>query len=346
VATDSKDSTAREPALLDATRRGDEEAFRKLIEPHRVELHAHCYRMLGSLDDAEDALQDALLRAWRGLAGFQAGKPLRPWLYRIATNTSLDLIAKRGKRVLPNDRSLPVAPHSGPGQPTFETPWIEPYPDEVAGLADGYAAPDARYELRESVELAFIAALQHLPARQRAVLILREVLGYSAREVADSLDTSTASVNSALQRARATVDERLPSASQQATLRALGDEALRDVVQGYLTVWENRDVDAMVAMLVEDATFAMPPFPNWFQGRDAVIAFIVSTGKPRLRHVLTRAGGQPAVGWYRWSPDTETYTPTSIEVLTLEGPRVKGITAFVSPGLFGRFGLPDQLPGP
>jgi RNA polymerase sigma-70 factor (ECF subfamily) len=233
VTTDMKASTVPARALLDATRRGDQDAFRELVEPYRVELRAHCHRMLGSLDDAEDALQDALIRAWRGLSGFEGGKPLRPWLYRIATNASLDLLAKR--------------------RPGVETPWVAPYPEEIA---DGYATPDTRYELRESVELAFVAALQHLPARQRAVLILREVLGFSAREVAGFLRTSTASVNSALQRARATVDARLPSIRRQATLRSLDDERLRAVAQGYVSVWEGRDVDAIVAMLVEDATFA------------------------------------------------------------------------------------------
>src|SRR6266540_3019985 len=270
----SSSETAEEGRLLDAARAGDEDAFRDLVEPYRGELHAHCYRMLGSLHDADDALQDTLLRAWRGLSGFEAGRPLRPWLYLIATNACLDAIAKRPKRVRPIDVSPPSGEGIGPGEPLTESPWLEPYPDEILGLEDGYAAPEASYEQRESVELAFTAALQHLPARQRAVLILREVLGFSAREVAESLETSDASVNSALQRARKTVDERLPARSQQATLRALGDDGFRELVEGYVAAWESRDVDAIVAMLVEDASFAMPPFPNWWQGRDAVIAFI------------------------------------------------------------------------
>jgi RNA polymerase sigma-70 factor (ECF subfamily) len=201
-------------------------------------------------------------------------------------------------------------------------------------------------ESRETIRVAFIAALQHLPARQRAVLILREVLGFSAQEVADALTTTTASVNSALQRARATVEQRLPARSQQATLRSLGDARLRDLVNAYVRAWESRDVDAMVALLVDDATFAMPPYPNWFRTRDEVIAFIAGTGRPRLRHALTRANGQPAVGWYRWDPDAESYAPTSVEVLTLEGARVKDITAFVSPRLLPRFGLPTELRAP
>jgi RNA polymerase sigma-70 factor, ECF subfamily len=217
------------------------------------------------------------------------------------------------------------------------------YPDEHLALPDGYAAPEARYEQRESVELAFIAALQHLPARQRAVLILREVLGFSAREVAQSLDTTAASVNSALQRARKTVAERLPDQTQQATLRSLGDERLGRLVERYVEAWESRNVDAIVALLAEDASFAMPPFPHWFRGRDAVVTFIVDTGRPELRHVLTRAGGQPAIAWYIRGAGQPTFLPASIEVLAFEGERVREITAFADPRLFPHFGLPAEL---
>src|SRR3954452_16033680 len=210
--------------LLAAAQGGDEGAFERLVGPFRGELHAHCYRMLGSLHDAEDALQDAMLRAWRGLDRFEGRSSLRSWLYTIATNTCLNAIARRPKRVLPVDYGPAADPHDAPGGPVVESVWVEPYPDEKLGVEDGYAAPEARYEQRESVELAFIVALQHLPAKQRAVLILREVLGFSAQEVADTLETTTASVNSALQRARAAAEEKLPEQSQQATLRALGDE--------------------------------------------------------------------------------------------------------------------------
>lgn len=332
--------TSRQQELLDAVRRGDGEAFRQLVEPHNAELHAHCYRMLGSLHDAEDALQDTLLRAWRGLGGFEGERALRPWLYRISTNACLDLIAKRPKRVLPLDYGSATTAEAGPGEPLLERLWIEPYPDEALGLPDGYAAPEARYEQRESVELAFIAALQHLPAGQRAVLLLREVLGFSAREAAESLETTAASVNSALQRARRTLEERLPARSQQATLRSLGDERARTLVARYVDVWERRDVDGMVAMLAHDARFAMPPFPNWFDGRDAVIAFITATGTPRLRSRTTRANGQPATAWYLWSDSGQAYLPASLEVLALDGDTVSEITAFVFPELFPRFGLP------
>ena len=328
--------------VLEAARGGDESAFRKLVEPYRRELHAHCYRMLGSLHDAEDALQETMLRAWRGLGGFDVGRPLRPWLYKIATNASLDQLGKRPTRVLRLDDAQPSTPSDGPGTPLVEPIWIEPYPDEHLGLPDGYAAPESRYEQRESVELAFIAALQQLPARQRAALILREVLGFSAREVAQSLGTTAASVNSALQRARRTVDEALPDPSQQQTLRALGDERLRALVERYVAAWESRDVNLMVAVLAEDVSFSMPPFPHWWTGRESVVSFIVSTGRPPLRHVHTWASGQPAIGWYiRRAGDV--YVPTSIEVLTLDGAHVKAITAFASPALFSQFGLPTSL---
>ena len=204
--------------LLEAARTGDEDAFARLVEPHRRALHAHCYRMLGSVADAEDALQDALLNAWRGLAKFEGRSSLRSWLYTIATNACLRAIERRPKRVLPIDYAPAADPHDGLAEPLVESVWVEPYPDERYGLEDGLAGPEARYEQRESVELAFIAALQHLPARQRAVLILRDVLGFSARETAGALEMSPPGVDSALQRAHKAVDERLPDRSQQAVL--------------------------------------------------------------------------------------------------------------------------------
>ena len=207
----SASSNLTERELLEAACAGDEDAFRLLVEPHRRELHAHCYRMLGSLHDAEDALQEALLRAWRGLCGFGGRSSLRRWLYRIATNACLDALARRPKRVLPIDYGPPAGGEGGePDAPITEPVWLEPYPDEVLGLEDGYEGPAARYERREAVELAFVAALQHLPPRQRAVLIVREVLGFSAKEVAETLGMTVAAVNSALQRARKALDDRLP----------------------------------------------------------------------------------------------------------------------------------------
>src|SRR5213080_5020454 len=234
----------QERTLLEAARGGDQGAYGRLLEPYRVQLHSHCYRMLGSVHDAEDALQETSLRAWRGLARFEGRSSLRSWLYTIATNTCLNQIAARPKRVLPIDYGPAYDPHRPPGEPVIESVWVEPYPDEMLGLEDGLAAPEASYEQREAVELAFIAALQHLPATQRAVLIMREVLGFSAKEVAAMLDTSLASVNSALQRARAAVEARVPEQSQQTTLRALGDEKVRDLVTRYVDAWERCDVEA------------------------------------------------------------------------------------------------------
>src|SRR5438477_1231970 len=255
--------TTQEQQLIAAARGGDEAAYGRLVESYRGELHAHCYRMLGSVHDAEDALQEALLRSWRGLSGVEDRTALRAWLYRIATNTCLDAIARRPKRVLPIDYGPPTDPHDGPGEPIVESVWIEPFPDERLGVEDGVASPEASYEMRESIELAFVAALQHLPANQRAVLILREVLGFSAKETAEALETSVASVNSALQRARKSVDERTPAQSQQATLRALGDERLSEIIDGYVDAWLRDDVDTVAAMLTEDAAFAMPPLRSW-----------------------------------------------------------------------------------
>src|SRR5690349_7540257 len=278
-----------------------EAEYQQLIEPHRRELHAHCYRMLGSVQDAEDALQEALLRAWKAFDRFEGRSQAKTWLYRIATNACLDALARRkGRRELPIDR--------GPDEPPLtETAWLEPYPEE----------PGATYEQRESVELAFIAALQHLPANQRAVLILRQVLGFSAKECAEILDTTPASVNSAMQRARTAVEERLPTQSQQATLQALGDRAVREIVERYVAAWNRGDVDAVVAMLAEDATFSMPPNLEWYRGREPIRAFLPRgpLSIPRV-FVPVRANGQPAFGTYKLI-DGE-WLPNAIHVITLD----------------------------
>jgi RNA polymerase sigma-70 factor, ECF subfamily len=335
-----------EPALLSAAKGGDEAAFGRLVEPYRNELHAHCYRMLGSLHDAEDALQDTLLSAWRGLARFEGRSSLRSWLYTIATNTCVSTIRKRRSRVLPIDLGPPADPHDGLREPLVESIWIEPYPDEPLGVQDGFAAPDARYEQRESVELAFVAALQHLPAHQRAVLILREVLGYSAAEVADVLDVTVPAVNSHLQRARKTVDQRRPEQSQQATLRSLDDAQIREIVDGYMDAWERADVSGVVRMLTEDAMMAMPPMPLWFRGRDAIELFISrgpASGEIRWRHVPTRANGQLAIGCYAWEDDEGAYMPRVLDVLTLRGGEISAITSFVDEAVFAPLGLPGRI---
>src|SRR3954464_10569618 len=325
------ESTVEERELLETARKGSEDAYARLVEPHRSELQAHCYRMLGSVQDAEDALQEALVRAWKGLDRFEGRSSLRSWLYRIATNTSLDAIERRPKRILPIDYGPPADPHGGVGEPLVESVWIEPFPDETLGIEDGFASPDARYEQRESVELAFIAALQLLPANQRAVLILREVLGFSAPETADTLDTSVASVNSALQRARATTQKALPEQSQQESLRQLGDEKLRELVEQYADAWERNDVDTVVSMLADDAAFTMPPMARWFKG-EGIRGFL--EGYSMLpdwgwRPIRTTANGQPALAFYSWDAEQSAHVPFAVNVLTFEGEKIKEVDAFI-----------------
>jgi RNA polymerase sigma-70 factor, ECF subfamily len=359
----------KQQKLLDGARAGDDHAFQELVEPMRGELLAHCYRMLGSTHDAEDALQDAMLRAWRRLGTFDARGSLRGWLYKIATNTCLDLIGKR-RRVLPQGRGPNTDPHvEGPGKPLVDTVWLEPFPDETLDIEDGYASPDARFEQRESVELAFVAAMQLLPPRQRATLIMREVLGYSAKETAESLDSTTASVNSALQRARKTIDDHLPDETQQQTLRAIGDERMREIVQTYIEAMERGDVKQVAAMLTEDAAWSMPPMSTWFAGADLPQFMRVGplSGEWKWRNFAAKANGQPAVAAYCWHPGEGAYVGFGLNVLTLEGDRIREITSFLNRSIesddpdsylyfpyepvddrrmeffFRRFGFPDRL---
>jgi len=355
IATDEK-------GLLEAARGGDEGAFARLLEPYRGELHAHCYRMLGSVHDAEDALQETSLRAWRAMGRFEGRSSLRSWLYTIATNTSLNLIERRPKRVLPIDYGPTADPHGdGLGMPVIESVWVEPYP----------AGPEDDYEVREGVELAFVAALQNLPANQRAALILREVLDFSAKETADALETSVASVNSALQRARKTLDDNLPEQSQQANLQTLGDDGVREAVEGYMDAMRRQDVEAVVGLLAEDAAWTMPPLAAWFtttEGLRNFLHFGPLTGEWHWRHQPAWANGQPAVGSYCWHEGEGAYMPFALDVLSLnpEG-KIREIDSFIcrstdfeDPGqyvrwpeqpvdpqrlseFFGRFGLPSRL---
>jgi RNA polymerase sigma-70 factor (ECF subfamily) len=291
--------------------------------------------MLASVQDAEDALQEALLGAWRGLRGFEGRSSLRSWLYKVATNACLRLIERRPRLVLPIDYGPAADPHDPLGEPLREPLWLEPYPD--AGVA---------YEQRESIELAFVAALQHLPARQRAVLILSDVLGFSGAEIADALGGSPAAVYSALQRAHRTVDERLPSESQQTALRALGDDALRELVGRYVAAWEAGDVDAVAALLTEDVEVAMPPRPEWFAGREDATAFLRATpfgAGVRWRLLATTANGQPATVHYAWDDAAGALVPHALDVLTLRGGRIAGIAAFLDVPPVAGFGLPERL---
>jgi RNA polymerase sigma-70 factor (ECF subfamily) len=338
--------TRSEAQLLAAARHGDQDAFGQLVAPHRPALHAHCYRMLGSVQDAEDSLQKTLLNAWRALPRFEGRSSLKSWLYTIATNACLKTIERRPKRVLPIDYGPAADPHDARAQPLVESVWLEPYPDAGNELEDRLASPDARYEQRESVELAFVAALQHIPAKQRAVLILRDVLGFSAKEAAATLEMTPAAVDTALQRAHKTVDKRLPARSQQATLQALGDERVQLLVDGFVDAWERADVDSMVAMLAHDATIAMPPQPTWYSGRDAVATFLravaLAAGK-RWRLLPVSANGQLAFGEYLWSETTEHFVAEAVTVLTLADALIADITSFRYPELFARFGLPQRL---
>jgi RNA polymerase sigma-70 factor (ECF subfamily) len=300
--------------------------------------------MLASSADAEDALQDALLGAWRGLPRFEGRSSLRSWLYTIATNACLRAIERRPKRVLPIDYGPPADPHDPVAQPLLETVWIEPFADSM--LADS-SIPDARYEQREAVELAFISAIQHLPARPRVALLLRDVLGFSARETAEVLDTTPVSIDSALQRAHKAVDARLPERSQQETLRSLDDRELKRVVEGFVAAWERADVDAIVSMLAEDAVLAMPPEPTWFAGRGAIAAFLaaipLAATTPRHRLVRTSASGQVAFGHYSWREEHNVFVRHAITVLSLRATEIAQITFFRSTDAFKGFELPEHI---
>jgi RNA polymerase sigma-70 factor, ECF subfamily len=353
--TNAERTRAEEMALLKRAADGDEGAFGELVAAHRGELRAHCYRMLGSVHDAEDAVQDALLRAWRGLSGFEGRSSVRSWLYTIATNTALDVTRHRSRRELP----VSFGPAAGPGdrleEALADSVWLEPYPDRWLTGGPG-VSPEARYEQRESVELAFIVALQQLPPRQRAALILREVMGFSTAEISSQLRASESAVNSALQRARAAAQDSLPDRSQQATLRALGNQRTRDIVRRYSDAIERGDADTLVSMLTEDATWSMPPTPTWFRGLPTIRDWLIRDPlTERWKHRPARANGQLAVGCYLFDAGQGRFIPAVIDVLTLDGDRIAAVTAFLTfdvqtrPGrqvtgteVFARFGLPAE----
>jgi RNA polymerase sigma-70 factor (ECF subfamily) len=334
-----------ESEVLQAAQAGDEVAYGQLVAPLRSELHAHCYRMLGSNADADDAVQEALLRAWRGLPGFEARSSVRSWLYRIATNVCLSLSQHSSKRVLPIDFGPAADPHEARRVPIAESVWVEPYALGSQVMPDT-GSPEARYEHRESIELAFVAALQYLPASQRATLILRDVLGFSAAETADMLETTPTSVNSSLQRAHKAVDERLPARSQQATLAALGDDEVAELARRYIDAWQRSDLDALIELLVDDAVFSMPPLSEWYVGVTAIAEFLRARpmAPPNRWHLVqTEANGQLAFGNYRWDEERQELFQHGLTLLTLRGDKIAEVITYLYPLPFAQFGLPEKL---
>ena len=333
------------PDLITRARAGDGDAFRALTEPHRRELQVHCYRMLGSFQDAEDAVQDTLLAAWQGLGGFEGRASIRTWLYRIATNRCLNALRTSSRRPA---KAWDV-PEVEPPEPTHlgDIVWLEPYPDALVDRAvDVPIGPEARFEQAEAISLAFITALQVLPTRQRAVLILRDVLGYHADEVAEMLDATVGSINSALKRARANLERRLPSTGERPP--APGSAAEQAMAAQFVRAYESGEVDALVALLTEDASVTMPPLALEYDGRDAVSRFFAEVGFRRGRMfdlVATRANGQLAFGIYVRVPPGGARHALGLDVLTLAGNgMIRAITHF-DKGVLASFGLPRSLPG-
>jgi RNA polymerase sigma-70 factor (ECF subfamily) len=338
--------TGQAGELLGRARDGDEEAFGELVAPYRRELQVHCYRILGSLQDAEDALQETLVSAWRGLDGFEGRAWVRTWLYRIATNRSLDAVragARRESAVNAQLNGLEPPPPTDYG----EVSWLTPYPDELFDLADPEPGPEAVVELHEATSLAFVTALQLLPPKQRAVLILRDVLGYRAAETAEILDVTVESVTSALKRARATIDSDATLAERRAQPPApdAGSPEERRLIEQYVDAFTSHDVDKLIAILSEDVWLKMPPLPFEYHGRDAAIGFFRSVVHPAhrvLRLVHTRANGCPASGIYAHDAATDTWRATGLVVVVISGDRITELTRF-EVGQLSSFGLPRIL---
>jgi RNA polymerase sigma-70 factor (TIGR02960 family) len=332
-------------AVLARASAGDEEAFRELTEPYRRELQLHCYRILGSIQDAEDLVQETLLAAWRSLEAFEGRASVRAWLYRIATNRCLNALRARSRR----PREVQVMGDALEPTRRIEPLWLEPYPDVLLeDIPDRSAGPAARYEARESIELSFIVALQHLPPRQRAALVLADVLGFRTAEVAQMLDTGEASVKGALQRARATLRARLPAADRDRAPRP-NSARERQLVGRFADAVHSGDVDEIVSLLTDDALLTMPPQPLEYQGHDAIAAFMRHRAGLRgvpLRLVATRANTEPAFGVYLPDAHAAIARPYGLFVLTLEGDAIAAITWFADTGLFRHFGLPRTLPSP
>ncbi len=331
--------------LIARARAGDSDAFRELTEPHRRELQVHCYRMLGSLQDAEDALQDTLLAAWQGFAGFEGRASLRTWLYKIATNRCLNARRSASRR---QAKEWDV-PNVQPPEPTRlgEVVWLEPFPDALLEAASGMPpGPETRYEQTEAISLAFVTALQVLPPRQVAVLILRDVLGFHVSEVADMLDTTIESVKSALKRARASLQRQWPATGDREPPPAAGSAVEDTLVAKFVRAWESADLGALVTLLTDDVFMSMPPMPFEYQGRDVVARFCACLFGAGRRTVLvpTRANGQPAFGTYLRAPGGISHG-TGLYVLTLTGDRICAMTRFEN-SVLPSFGLPRSLPRP
>lgn len=341
--------TGLDPAVamrLSAARAGDQREFSGLTEPYRRELQVHCYRILGSLQDAEDTVQETLLRAWRRLDTFQGRASLRAWLYKIATNACFDALDKRPRRrVLPTAQYPPADPQQPMEAPVTEPIWLEPYPDDL--IAEPETGPEARYSLHESVSLAFLVALQGLPPRQRAVLILCDVLDWHTSEVADLLEMTVGAVNSALHRARMTMKKNYHARGRDALPSTLPDYTLRQLLDRYVRAWESADIDRLVELLREDATLSMPPSPTWYAGREAIIAvarLVMFAGEARGRWHLRpiRANWQPAFAVYQRA-ESGAYHAFGISVLTFAGDYISDATTFIDPALFPHFNLPLEM---
>lgn len=335
--------TSDEHELLRHARTGDEQAFRALTEPYRRELAVHCYRMLGSLTDAEDMLQETLLAAWRGLSGFAGRSSLRTWLYRIATNQCLNALRAAGRRI----PAEPVPPFTPP-EPTRrgEITWLQPYPDDLLeGIPDTAPGPEARYQAAEAVELAFVAGLQRMPPRQAATLVLRDVLGYGSHEVADMLGTSPAAIKGTLQRARAALDASLGEAGRGPASRP-GSDAERALARRFADAYVAADIEAVVALLTDSAWLSMPPAPHQYHGIDAIRSMLRASfahrGARRLYVVPARANTQPALASYQGEPG-QPAAPAGLFVLTMTGRRIQAITRFHLDEIYPRFGLPLSL---
>ena len=344
-----------EASRLDAARRGDSREFSKLAEPYRRELQVHCYRILGSLQEAEDMVQETMLRAWKRLKTYEGRASFRAWLYKISTNVCLDTLDKRrrqAKRLLPNNLYSPADPHKPVEPPLTEILWLEPLPDEW--VADSSAVnPEARYSRRESISLAFLTALQILPARQRAVLILKDVMEWPAKEIAELLDATPSSVNSALHRARVTLSKNYHKREQQVLTSDATDEQTQKTLEKYMHAWQTADVNGLVALLKEDAILSMPPSPSWYTGRENIGTFASNTvfanqgmfpgiARGRWKLLPMQANGEPGAAVYQLMENGE-YHPFGVHVLTCEKGLISQVSCFIDPSLPARFGLPKIL---